>query len=77
MSILTPIADEIMPSGSGVESSWDFSRVDCVLFETLIHRLLVSVLTPIANEIAPSVVALIVHGIVADVDRDLFVTLIN
>ena len=33
MSILTPIADEIMPSGSGVESSWDCSRVDCVLFD--------------------------------------------
>ena len=36
------IVNEIMPSGSGVDSSWDCWCVDQVLFETLINRLLLS-----------------------------------
>ena len=33
MSVLTPIANKIAPSGSGVDSSWDCSRVDHILFD--------------------------------------------
>ena len=50
----TLIVYEIMPSGSGVDSSWDCSHVDCVLVEALLNQLLVSLLTSIANKIAPS-----------------------
>ena len=32
---LVDIANEITPSGSGVDSSQDCNRVDCVLFDTL------------------------------------------
>ena len=35
--VLTPIAYEIAPSGSGADSSWDCSRVDRVLVEALIN----------------------------------------
>jgi len=65
VSVLTPIANKILPSGSGVDSSRDCSCVDHVLFETLMNYLLVSVLTPIARQILPVVVALIVHCILA------------
>ena len=51
---LVDIASKIAPIGSGVVSLRNCSRVDCVLFETLINRLLVSVFTPIANEITLS-----------------------
>ena len=33
MSVLTPIANKIAPSGSGVDSSWDCSRMDRVLVD--------------------------------------------
>ena len=33
MSVLTPIANKIAPSGSGVDSAQDCSRVDCVLVD--------------------------------------------
>ena len=33
MSVLTPIANRITPSGSGIDNSWDCSRVDCVLVD--------------------------------------------
>ena len=33
MAVLTLIANEIAPSGSGVDGSWECSRVDCVLFD--------------------------------------------
>ena len=36
VSLLTSTANEITPSDSGVDSSWDCSRFDCVLVETLI-----------------------------------------
>ena len=42
--VLTPIAYEIAPSGSGVDSSRDCSHVDRVLVEALINKLLVFVL---------------------------------
>ena len=31
---MTPIANEIAPSGSGIDSSRDYSRVDRVLFDS-------------------------------------------
>ena len=52
MSVLTSIAMR-SHSCSGVDSSWDCCVVDCVLFETLINRLLVSVLTSIARRSHP------------------------
>ena len=54
MSRLTKIANKIAPIGSGIDSSRDCSRVDCVLVETLINSLLVSLLTLIANKIVHS-----------------------
>ena len=51
--VLTPIANEISLSGSGIDSLQYCSRVDPVRL-TLINELLVSVLTPIAEKIAPS-----------------------
>ena len=46
------IANEITRIDGGFDSSRDFSRVDSVLFETLINRSLV--LVDIANKIPPS-----------------------
>ena len=54
MSVLTPIANKIAPSCSGVDSSCDCTPVDCVLVEALINKLLVSMLILITNEITPS-----------------------
>ena len=43
MSVLTSMAKEIVPNGSGVDSSRDCSRVDCVLVEALIVYSIVAV----------------------------------
>ena len=61
--VLTPIANKIELSGSGVDSSRDCSRVDRVLFKTLIIRSLLSGWH--SKQDRTQVVALIVHGIVA------------
>ena len=60
---LVDIANKIAPSGSGIDSSCYCSRVDRVLFETLITWLHASVLTPIANRIVHVDLALIVLSI--------------
>ena len=39
MSILTPIANEMVPSGSGVDSSQDCSRLDGDLVDLIVDRL--------------------------------------
>ena len=54
MSELTSNANKITQSGSGVDCSWDCSRVDCALFEALINLLLVPEMTKNANKIAQS-----------------------
>jgi len=54
VSELTSNANKITQSGSGVDCSWDCSRVDCVLFEALINLLLVPEMTKNANKIAQS-----------------------